>query len=456
MNRRAGSAILSKSFYGDVKFKSPAVAPGVGSKAALKAARLDESRLLRSFATQQDAFDFCDSKPGLRLRVWSFEIDGNGRRKYAVASYDGFWRFYSRCLRRGLSLHFYEVLRERHACKLYFDLEYVREHNENAKPEEMIDALIAVCAEVAGVAVERCKDHVTELDSTTEKKFSRHLIFEEIAFHDNTQIGDFVRQVLQKLVDRNDSLVLVRNKERSLTPFIDLGVYTRNRCFRLVGSSKFGKVQRLVPIGTAGRLAFSKEFFLASLVCNVRSGVRLRGTAIPVNVVGVSQVKFKRTYCEGSNFAQRLESGSPYRKVDEYVLSIVEPHGGGIYGVTIMAESDTVMYAIKGGYKYCANVDRHHKSNNVILIADLASRRMYQKCFDPDCRGFRSAAWELPRSIFGSGGGEVSDDALVDMMEQHEACWSDKQVDEESFELALVEMIDDVMSCWGNCARRRW
>lgn len=65
-----------------------------------------------------------------------------------------------------------------------------------------------------------------------------------------------------------------------------------------------------------------------------------------------------------------------------------------------MTASDTIMYAIKGGYKYCANIGRHHESNNVILIADLRFRLMSQKCFNPDCRGFRSDPWPIPQQVF--------------------------------------------------------
>jgi len=424
--------ISPQQFYGASQFVAPALHPGKGQKAALQSARRLESRSFRIFATQQQAFTQCDQSPGQKLRVWAFEIDGKGRRRFVVASYSSFWRWYRRFIRRGSTLHFYEIIRERHACKLYFDLEYPLQSNADAHPEAMVDAVCAVCAELSGIkGVLRHSENVVELDSTTEKKFSRHLVFETIAFHDNIQAGDFARRVVETLATRDEKLVLVRKADGEIVPFVDLAVYTKNRCFRLVGSSKFGKETQLRPLNTpsSGRLALSEELFLRSLVCRVNDNVQLLGfvSALPTAQRGVAAT-YRRDDSRresGDSQWQQSSQSSTFPLLDEYVLSLTRPHNGGIYGVTYFSASETVMYAIKGGYKYCANIGRHHKSNNVILIADLCARSMYQKCFDPDCRTFRSQPWTLPAMLFPEAeegrdsyiDEDISDSCLTEMMD---------------------------------------
>lgn len=58
-----------------------------------------------------------------------------------------------------------------------------------------------------------------------------------------------------------------------------------------------------------------------------------------------------------------------------------------------------VSYAIKGGWRYCGRIGRHHKSNNVVLVVSLPRREMHQRCFDPDCRDFRSEPWCIPATV---------------------------------------------------------
>lgn len=405
--------IPTRSFYASSNFIPPALAPGKGRQAALKAIRNDPRNETRTFYTQQAAIDHCESHRGNGLCLWSFEIDNRGRRRYTAASFHGFWRFYSRLLRRGGLPHYYEVVRLRHACKLYFDLEFQLPVNSDAKAEHMVQAVVDASAELAGISVSRTGMSLVELDSSTNVKFSRHIIFQNIAFCENVQAGQFARRVVELIATRNASLVMVNKEDNEKVPFVDLGVYTMHRCFRIVGSSKFGKTKVLLPIGQSDdNVCISKEVFMRSLLGTVDSDVSLRGSPSPLPTVT------KR--CIGAGNARntdifvRTGSSSPFPEVDAYVNCIVADHGGGIHGITLLSGGDSIIYAIKGGYKYCANIGRHHKSNNVLLIADMRTRSMYQRCFDPDCRGFRSESWPMPASIFATANDEQTANDLSD------------------------------------------
>ena len=126
---------------------------------------------------------------------------------------------------------------------------------------------------------------VVDLDSSTPQKFSRHWIIHlpsQALFKDTNHVGKFVKSFIQRLADQvateqlkkgrpylfeylfvnpKDSLKDIKGDTKPKLPlskktcFVDLGVYTRNRLFRLIGSSKFGKAP-----DCALRLAETNEF----------------------------------------------------------------------------------------------------------------------------------------------------------------------------------------------------
>ena len=55
------------------------------------------------------------------------------------------------------------------------------------------------------------------------------------------------------------------------------------------------------------------------------------------------------------------------------------------------------------GTRYCGNVRRQHRSNGVYIVVDYRDRCFYQKCFDPDCRNYRSEPEPLGEHAAGEG-----------------------------------------------------
>lgn len=105
------------------------------------------------------------------------------------------------------------------------------------------DFFCAFCRE--GFSLEFPDTNVYELDSSSEAKFSRHLIvrIESYAFYNNIAVGDFVAQVLAE----SGTSLFVKDKNKKDTYFVDTAVYTKNRHFRLVYSCKGGRKASLMP-----------------------------------------------------------------------------------------------------------------------------------------------------------------------------------------------------------------
>ncbi|GJY93840.1 hypothetical protein Tco_0509622 [Tanacetum coccineum] len=94
------------------------------------------------------------------------------------------------------------VIQEGMPCHLYFDLEFNIKENVEKNSDEMIDILILIIFEclLEKYNIEGNTKWIVELDSSTEDKFSHHLIIRllGIAFKDNRHVGAFVKHVFSK------------------------------------------------------------------------------------------------------------------------------------------------------------------------------------------------------------------------------------------------------------------
>ncbi|NWY44149.1 PRIPO protein, partial [Sylvia atricapilla] len=433
------------------------------------------SSVWKIFSRQAEAFNYAKT---CEEAVHVFALEKNaqsGQRFYLVTTYKELWFYYTKGYKTSL-MHCYEVIPERDACKLYFDLEFYKPANPGADGRSMVMKLIELVSQKLKELYDvncSAKD-VLNLDSSTDEKFSRHLIFlpQKTVFKDNTHIGNFVRTILQPAIrlmesgaavipaeeaghslqgsagagvdgsltnlpegvsedwpafphkteevqmprqeeNADFSFLIVNDKEGNKQLFVDLGkcVYTKNRNFRMYKSSKAGKNvilkiaedNKFIP-NCEKDVSLEEAYFLSSLICNVHNCVC--GSTDPL---------------EGSQ-------GSPYPEIDHFVRSLVNKHGiqGGkdttflftVFCSTVSKEfkvfffpsgirqwsyfppKELLIYDICG-YRWCENIGRAHKSNNIMILVDLKNEVWYQKCHDPVCReqNFKSQSFPLPAGI---------------------------------------------------------
>ncbi|KAG8520788.1 DNA-directed primase/polymerase protein, partial [Galemys pyrenaicus] len=395
--------------------------------------RLEEPpSVWKLFHRQAQAFNFVKSCKE-DVHVFALEYKGSdGQRIYLVTTYTELWFYYQ--FRKNL-LHCYEVIPENAVCKLYFDLEFNKLANPEADGKNMVALLIEhVCKALQELYKVSCTaEDVFNLDSSTDEKFSRHLIFQlhDVAFKDNVHVGNFVRKILQpafhliasedahrtqgaavhgfsqysetpvgqgasvsKIPTEEDtdqsrtlnskklerlvaagqsssdlSFLVVKNNLGEKQLFVDLGVYTRNRNFRLYKSSKIGKHvtleiaedNKFVPKQSED-ISEENQYFLSSLVSNVRFSDTLR-----ILTCDTSQIKQKgMEYFNSTNTSVETIEGfqcSPYPEIDQFVLSLVNKNGikGGIRRWNYFFPEELLVYDICK-YRWCENMGRAHKS----------------------------------------------------------------------------------------------
>lgn len=410
--------------------------------------------------------------PSTSMRYFSREDpERGGVRRFVASTYAEFWRRY--LLLPHDKRHHYEIIRADRPCHLYYDLEFSLAANPDADGARATDALVALTLEDLaaheGVVGEdgaplRAEDVVVELQSTSAKKFSRHLVFHlpGVAFANAAHVGHFVRRLMRRtessrtVDDRCDALFVREAGDGTLdatvdgdhqttaqatngsaagsgsapasgsrrdVPFVDMGVYTRNRAFRLYLSSKCGKKTRLLPTrrlwrpldASAPETHPDETTFYRSLVCDVDPKARL----VSYDGVGQSGAYVGRIltgYGAGPVASRRAASGEGSVSSSTFSGDVPCPDTAafvcrdfdewsppGCVGASIRSwaaypDAGTVTLHAQGN-RFCENVERAHKSNNVLFVVDFNEGAYHQRCHDPECRGYRGCLRPLPYEL---------------------------------------------------------
>lgn len=457
--------LSSSSFYGPIDASWAAKLLRIGSEVP--------PEIFGPFSRQADAMAVLQIKPSLHLQLWSREFEpsqtvtaSSGARQFFLASYDEFWRYYER-LGPEDRCH-YELIRDDTPAKLYLDVEYSRVLNPNLDGNCVMEKLAHFLTQFILLAFAGIKvGPPVHLESRYEHKFSRHVIFSDVVFRSTANMGAFMLAFREYLELRRDNdpdvaLLFARTDKADHVFVCDMGVYTRNRNFRLVYSSKKGKDSHLVPIDgprpvSVGASASSsndgspdashqlnKEVFLNSLVCRIAEDKSLLEFDAPSSTMarGHGSGGFSRPD------ASMVSRPSPFPRVDAFVREEFLKGQGFIRSAIFFAQTNRICYNL-GGTRFCANIGRHHKSNGVYLVVDIGTRTVVQKCHDPDCRGFSSMPIAVPALHFAPDNWAESG-ALIRAMIQAGDLASDSEMmalldafDEQAFEEQLIAFANE-------------
>ncbi|CAM4775561.1 unnamed protein product [Rotaria magnacalcarata] len=488
----------SDTFYNQTRKRHPLV----NVDDSLTKKRLENSHQLslmkmayttRTFWSQAEALEFMmerqkNNNSDEILYLFSFESQPEGKRRYQVADIDVFIHEYYQLPVN--QRHTYEIIVDKKPAKLYFDLEYDIVANPNIDGPRLTTNFIQF---VLNFMRKRSDDldysikDVLVLDSTSPKKFSRHLIFQtKDPFLDNIAVGKFVNLILedihgclinhqcpgvinsslsrtQQAQSYADSTVFSKNLLNSLEPhlsrfehcdciddysqlkfkdmiefmvnksdgtgiiwFCDMGVYTKNRAFRLLRSSKFDKQECFTiapenqwkPILRRCRSTTSKpndaerQTFMASLVYFNKPIRRF----IDVDDENPTAIQSMNSRMQRSNHSSPSYMTDDMRKMSldypeliNYMSNIArdkKDDGNGIRISRLYKAKEIqndfrweISFLYVGDYKYCEKIKRHHKANNIYFVVDMRKGTYRQKCHDTDCKTFQGVEQTLPQHV---------------------------------------------------------
>ncbi len=205
----------------------------------------------------------------------------------------------------------------------------------------------------------------------------------------------------------------VRNTNGEPVPFVDLGVYTRNRMFRTYLSCKFGKKAILEPSSRnqypcdGFTRAGVEEFFEGTLVVPefLESPTlvlpskcvmpKVRNRSAPTSRSSVGNEATRSTVLDGEG------TTSPFPDIERMILrhiSSYSPTSNPPAVRTWRVQKDsqgrcTFLVLNIRENRFCHHINREHRSNNVYYCVNLDKSFYQQRCYDPECRSFASVKW---------------------------------------------------------------
>lgn len=400
---------------------------------------LKEKFTYKKFHKQKDAFIYADMLND-DVKVFSKEITKknedkvDGKRTFIVADYESFWDVYKKHTHK----HFYEVIRENTPCKLYFDID--SPNIDKKEGEGLILSLI-------DLIVERMKfdfnknvsyDSFIDLDSTSNEKFSHHLIVNDCVFINNEVMGYYVNYLVNEFISVNE-------KYEKLKDMIDISVYSRNRNFRLYLSSKSGK-NNILNVSNINKYPFysQKQFFLSSLVCNIPDVKKDEYLSFSKPENNNICLNYKRQSSRLSDKYEELTiENSKYPLLDQFILNQLKNRPGSSRPTirSIMNIKNLIIYNI-GENRWCENIGREHKSNHIMIIVNLDKSVYYQKWYvieyhlynlliliiiflcSQDCRSFKGNEYPIPPGLYTwkTVFDEIDDNVLIESVEKLNNC----------------------------------
>ena len=418
-------------------------------------------------------------------RLFAMETALHGKRRYISAHLGRFMDHYWReCDVH--NRHYYELIRESTPCRLYFDLEFNKQYNPHLTTAVTEDLLTELFEEIQHqfqlfYSIDIQRSDMVDLDSSTDKKFSRHWIVHlpgGLLFDDARAAGIFVKAMVFRLdKERKDGVLQAKGRnllaehlhvnaeevtDEKVTPkltcIIDLGVYTRNRLFRLLGSKKFGKSSdAALRIAKTNQFLFPKQFdnpgreaaaetpsspktretesdiasfekFCISMNWEAHAEALAATLVVPANSAKIKfptlpnplelldedeQAQLCITPRLGGSSRVTMQRGcpeygkSPFPKLDDYIVNTLGKRENlvgniGTYTIDYLLQPlpQLISYNMRDN-RYCEHVGRAHKSNNIIWNVHLIDRVCWQTCHDPECRAakFRGKVLDLPEDV---------------------------------------------------------
>ena len=174
-------------------------------------------------------------------KIYSMDVNKRGAKQFLARTLPSMWS-----LMQDGFLNYCEVIEDR-PCHMYFDIDEGNVRQKWGVLEKMLDFMFHAMKEKVGTV------EYIFLDASQGTKQSAHIIViaEKYLLESPVQGRSFY----QRLVDIYGDDV----------PTIDLSVYTRNRCFRMLANSKYGQNRPLVGLN------WSMENWVRTLVQPVRS-----------------------------------------------------------------------------------------------------------------------------------------------------------------------------------------
>lgn len=289
------------------------------------------------------------------------DICVSGKKVFYTGSVDEMHRMYDACEKK----HHYEVILENRPTRLFLD----------------VDSTTQICIEdivsFLQVALQfqfgfEDLQPVDILDSCSDTKWSWHIVFPNIVMKNAYHVGAFVRRVV------------LAAQEHAWVQAIDTAVYTKNRMFRLKGSSKFGQDRSLKHEKPwHALLAQPSQWSSACLTCLEIDGSVPSSTSARPSELFHASTDGQWTRVQTGTVANTVQTTCPLLSP---ILDWLDRNEQAKTSRHRTSMTETGYYRVNTNCKTCHIANRTHKGNNIWFNIDVNNQIVYQRCYDEDCR----------------------------------------------------------------------
>ena len=216
------------------------------------------------------------------------------------------------------------------------------------------------------------------------------------------------------------------NKEDGSKGLIwDKVVYTRNRNFRIILSSKRGQCR---PLLVAEENKF--DFGDGSENASFPSLSKFKLTLVSAGLIScpilpeMNDTSAEIMKVEGTDYRRRALCAQSHRAepsatslLDRFVLgcALSACNTASLGKKTLFEDGLLIKYDIKGS-RFCQIVNREHKSNHIYFLTNLKEGTVVQKCYDIECRYRFHAVTRIPTHVL--DGENCPDSSIMDYMDR--------------------------------------
>ena len=282
--------------------------------------------------------------------------------------------------------HWYECLVENKPSRLFLDIESTGVVD--------IDCIVAWFKRAVHTHCDR-EGQFEIIDSSSSEKSSWHVVCTNVYMSNVYHVGAFVRRtVLSMIHSGNDTLA-------SNAPAIDTAVYTKNRMFRVKGSTKYGSSRVLThPLPWTALLVQSPPPSEALVQCLEIDGSEPGSTsADPTSLFQYDDAGDQWIRTSGGlvvSTASKVSTSCPLLRpildwLDQHLQARISRHK--------LSMTEHGFFVVPACSTKCAIAGRCHRSNKIWFSINTTRQTVRQKCLDSDCGG-QSRPVPVPHSLW--------------------------------------------------------
>lgn len=292
-------------------------------------------------------------------------FENDGRKKFFACGYDFFiTTFYKNKFLKGEELNMYELLQYDLPSKIYFDF-------DSSSDKGPIKELVIAFLEHARKSIQKsfgvADVDMIVLDSSSPKKNSYHVII-QLFLENIPMVGAYACKLMDEFEDSK------------IYDILDSSVYSRNRSFRLIYSSKKGRESKLCNLQTSSFDEYSEKDVVYSLIQNLMprhyTGV-LNEFVTPQYIAEAGTVHTVNVPLVNSS----VQNSVCVSQLPDKLVHFLQRNGGEIKTTKL---SGTFLSCIVAKTK-CPFIKDYHKNNNQFFTLNTKNQIGWFSCPDESC-----------------------------------------------------------------------